>query len=806
MKNILLVFFLIPILSYSQVINFKQKIDNNNYISYKDVKLDDVIFKGDSIFGINKDEGKLYVSFDKGIAFNNVETNKFCNDCNFHSNQDKIFGVNFFFLKGSQIILHKNSKFYISSDWLNFKPINLSTITDVPTEIKIIQKEDPNYFLLNCFFVNDTYFITFSESDGYNYRNYYSKDLISWKQIPNPNNLALASNEGIKYHNKSLYLFTWDTKNKSIAYYSNDLGKSWIELSGLQYKYLEGLGNSSFKNIMIFNNKIYYENLYKPFVYNIEQRTTTALSSKFPEIKNPKIKDGDLYFVSMNKIWTYKNDSISELKIDYSKFKYIEDAVITEKYIVINGDKSLITSDLPEIEKNKVIATDIESKYVIEKANTNFNSDGIDRKLNKFVYQNQHSVMEKPIPLKITSSGNVISYTPYFKKSSFESKRYIVSSKVNNTTTTKQLHLVNAKSINMFTNQHTTYKIKDYDVYNGDSPYYDEYNRDCDFNLKTVSTEVKTTSSGKLINFFKVYYNETENCIDKLLYPIFERFEFKINGNIETFRIKTYQGGNDVFGFIAETQYKNNVYLFSYDLIQSKLTVTNLSELNTNNFYRLYLNDFTIKKIYRTSDNNNYVFFQFKDKILPLVLGINSKPFFVENFFMNAGIVDEFKFNGWSGDIIPLYADRSREIISFANFYSDNNEIDKLNSSIKVYNKNFDLTFEKNIVGTKITNIYKYKNQLIIGGFSIDKGYVGFPNPRILVIDLTTKKITYDKVILHKNGKVENISSDNNGNIEITTAIWSKNWNHSKNLDLDSYIIFDKLDEKGVFINDLFSK
>lgn len=804
MKKLFLILFIIPIITFSQVINFKKKIENDNYSTFKDVKLDDAIFRGDSIFGINKEEGKFYVSFDKGITFNSIETNKFCNDCNFRSNQDKVFGVNFFFLKGSQIILHKNSKFYISSDWLNFNPINLSTKADIPTEIKIIQKEDPNYYLLNCFFANDTYYLTFSGHNGYNYRNYYSKDLISWKQIPNPNNLALASNEGIKHHNKSLYLFTWDTKNKSTAYFTTDFGKNWRELTGLNYKYWESFENGSLNNIMIFNSKIYYQNVYEPFVYDIDKKTTISLSLNYPRIKHPKVKDDYLYFVSMNKIWTLKNDSISELKIDYSKFKFIEDAVITEKYIVLNGDKALITSHIPETEKNKILTTDLESKYVIEKTNTNFNADRFDRKLSKIVYQNEHSVMEKPIPLKKTSSGNVISYTPYFKKSSFESKRYIVSSKVNNITTTKQLHLVNAKSINMFTNKHTIYKIKDYDVYNGDSPYYDEYNRDCDFNLKTVSTEVKTTSSGKLINFFKVYYNETENCIDKLLYPIFERFEFNINGNIETFRIKTYRGGNEVFGFIAETEYKKNVYLFTYDLIQSKLMVTNLSELKTNNFYRLYLNDFTIKKIYRTSDNNNYVFFQFKEKIVPLVLGNNSKPFFVENSFMSAGIVDEFKFNGWSGDILPLYADTSKEIISFANYYSDNNEIDKLNSSIKVFNKNFDLTFEKNIVGTRITNIYKFKNQLIIGGFSIDKGYVGFPNPRILVIDLITKKITYDKVILHKNGKVENITSDNNGNIEITTAIWSKNWNHSKNLDLDSYIIFDRLDEKGVFMNDLF--
>lgn len=383
MKKVILFILIFTDCVKAQIIDFNIKVETEKYISYSQIKLDEMICKGDSIFGYNKDEGRFYSSFDKGITFNNIETNKFCNKCNFISNRDKVFGVNFFFLKGNNIIFRVKSKFYESNDWLNFHPINKNSKSDLPIEVQKIQKEDENYWLLNSFYVNDTYFLTFSGYNGSNYKNYYSKDLISWKEIPKPNNLAIASYEGIKYYNNSIFLFTWDTKNKSIAYYSSDFGKNWKELIGLHYKFSDGFGNASIQNIMIFNNKIYYENLitpYAPSIYDIEKKTTTSISSQYPFIKYPKIKDDYIYFTSKNKIWIYKNDSISELKIDYSKFKNIEDALITENYIVIDGIKSLVTNGLSEKEKNKYLAIDKESKYVQAKTITkedSSNSNGI---------------------------------------------------------------------------------------------------------------------------------------------------------------------------------------------------------------------------------------------------------------------------------------------------------------------------------------------------------------------------------------------------------------------------------------------
>jgi hypothetical protein len=554
----------------------------------------------------------------------------------------------------------------------------------------------------------------------------------------------------------------------------------------------------SISNIHFFNDKIFYENPRKPLIFDLKNNRYDEV--EFGNLVTSCVYNDNLYYTNYGnkKLMSFLN-AIDETNIEFEKpVSYICD--VYKNYIIVDGIKTIIKSNVEPKLLNELAKRNEESKYWVEKIQINSNSSNIDRKLSKLVYQNQHPVMDKLIPLEKTPNGNEISYSPYFTKSSFESKRYVVSSTIKNITTIKQIHLVNAKSINIFNNQYYTYKIKDYEV----APYYDGYNRDCDFNLKTVGTEGTSSSRGNGINFFKVQYNETENCIDKIIYPVMEIFEYPINGNIETFRIKSYKGGNEIFGFIAETEYKKNLYLFTYDIVNSKLQVTNLSGLVIKDYYRYNIKDCTLNKIFRTSDLNRYAFLQFRDKIVPLLIGKNPSPLFAENSVMNAGIVDEFKFNGWSGNIIPLYADTTKEIVSFANYYSDNNEIAKLNSTVNVYDKKLNLIFEKNIIGTKITSVYKYKNHLIIGGFSVDKGYVGFPNPRIIVVNMTTKNITYDKVILQKNGKVENISSDSNGNIEITTSIWSRNWNHSRNINTESFIIFDRLKENGQFENNLF--
>ncbi len=778
------------------VIDFKLKVERNNFIGYDKLELRQIVNKGDSIFGIDKNHGCVY-SFNKGLTFNKLDYTKNDNvdfnnvewyNENTHSTDFLSIGFdNIVFLKANKIILFNkiNRLFYESNDWNSFKKINSEKLFCYPSSLKITDNV--------CYFISDSSI-------------YKSLDFRTWEKISLPSFSSYAF--GIYCYKDELYLFCQNDKYENFiknGIFKNAVYKfhnnNWEKIIDL---YFNSYRDQSFKplyNIHFFNNKIYYENYNKSFVFNFK-------TNKYDEFGNARVltscvyKDSLFFTTNENKKIMSFFDLISETNIELSKAPSFT-CKINSEYLIIDGLKTIIRPNIDFKLKKELEQRNEESKYWVEKIQINSNSSEIDRKLSKLVYQNQHPVMDKLIPLEKTPNGNEISYSPYFTKSSFESKRYVVSSTIKNITTIKQIHLVNAKSINIFNNQYSTYKIKDYDV-RGHFPYYDEHNRDCDFNLKTVGTEGTTSSRGNGINFFKVQYNETENCIDKIIYPVMETFEYPINGNIETFRIKSYKGGNEIFGFIAETEYKKNIYLFTYDIVNSKLQVTNLSGLEIKDYYRYNIKDCTLYKIFRTSDLNRYAFLQFRDKIVPLLIGKNPSPLFAENSVMNAGVVDEFKFNGWSGNIIPLYADTTKEIVSFANYYSDNNEIAKLYSTIKVYDKKLNMIFEKIIIGTKITAIYKYNNHLIIGGFSVDKGYVGFPNPRIIVVNMTSKNITYDKVILQKNGKVENISSDSNGNIEITTSIWSRNWNHSRNINIESFIIFDRLEVNGQFKNNLF--
>jgi len=787
----------VKIIFSQAVIDFKIKVEPNNYIGYENLDLKQFVCKGDSIFGVDKNNGCVY-SFNKGVTFNKLDyTQKDNIDFSDHISEENVESKWYYaksldienklvFLKDGNVIIYneRSGLFYESKDWISFSVINTEKF--YPSSLNITDNV--------CYFISDSLI-------------YKSLDLRTWEKIPLPSFSSYAF--GIQYYKDELYLFCQNDKYENFiknGVFKNAVYKfhdnNWEKITDLNFNSYQDQSFKPLHNVHFFNNKIYYNNYGKSFVFNLK-------TNKYDDFGTAKVLTSCVYNDSLffttnenNKIMTFF-DVIHESNIELSKAPFFA-CEINSEYLIIDGKSTILRTKNDFTLKKELEQRNDESKYWVEKTVKNIDSEAIDRTLGKIVYHNQHPVIEKLIPLTRTANGREISYSPYFKKSSFESKRYIVSSTINSSTTFEQLKLVNEKSINIFNNESITYRVKDFDVYRGDSPYYDEYNRDCDFNLKTVGTDLETTSLGNKIIFFKANYNELENCIDKHVYHLMESFEYEINGNIETFKVKSYQGGNEVFAFIAETAYNKNVYLFTYDMINSKLQVNNLSKIYIKDYYKFNIKDCTISKVYRTIDKNIHVFLQFIDKLVPLTIKINSNPIFVENSVMNAGVVDDFKFGGWSGCIVPIYSDTSKTIIAYANYYSDNSDIAKLNSTIKVYDLNFNLIFEKTIVGLKITCIYKQKNHLIIGGFSVDKGYIGFPNPRVMVFNMSSKFVTYDKVLLQKNCKVDNITSDNNGNIEITTAIWSKNWNHSKNLFLDCYVIFDKLEENGKFKNNLF--
>ena len=92
-----------------------------------------------------------------------------------------------------------------------------------------------------------------------------------------------------------------------------------------------------------------------------------------------------------------------------------------------------------------------------------------------------------------------------------------------------------------------------------------------------------------------------------------------------------------------------------------------------------------------------------------------------------------------------------------------------------------------------------------MAGYTIEKGYVGYPNPRIIVINKNTKEVTYDEVIPQKNGSVLMLDFDEKCNVMITTTIYSSRWNYSKQFPIVPRIIIDRLNNDGKFENNLFN-
>ena len=370
MRNLITCFLLISFFSNAQIIQFKIKIEDNTASYYTNLKLNTIITKGDSIFGINP-EG-FYVSFDKGVNFKRANVKNICTACTELLDDTRNHSEQILFLKGDDIVVFNklNSKFYIATDWVNFNVINNKTKSDFPSVVQELEKQG-YYRLHNVLIADKTFIMAFSGGIGSKEKFFYSKDLSIWKEIIKPNNLNIAGYNGINFNNKSLYLFTWDKKNISIVYSSMDFGIKWTEVKGLHYKYWNGLDDLSLNSIRIFNNKIFYNNSNNNYLYDVKTQLTTPIEQDVNSY-SAKLKDDYLYFVSDNKILIYK-DSISELNIDYSKFKSIDEALISKDFIVINGQNLLLLKNGGQEIIDKIANKQKETEYVVFKNNENVN-------------------------------------------------------------------------------------------------------------------------------------------------------------------------------------------------------------------------------------------------------------------------------------------------------------------------------------------------------------------------------------------------------------------------------------------------
>ncbi|WP_395048867.1 LysM peptidoglycan-binding domain-containing protein [Flavobacterium sp.] len=531
--------------------------------------------------------------------------------------------------------------------------------------------------------------------------------------------------------------------------------------------------------ILVWNIITYSQNVIRHTVLNGETKysiskqygiTISELEKQNPQ-SIPDITVGLNLLIKRN---FPKTDKIVAKNLDS-----IARAEILQEYINTQGKSN--TSPIAQLK------TDIKETNPTPKAEIIKEKAQIKSKLGIQEFDSNNGDLRNAIPIDNTFENKIISYLPNFDGNSwgYRGRTYYIT--IGNTISTIQKK--GSHVTNIFTNEEFQFNEDDMD-------FTDSYNRDSDFSLRTIHIEKQTTSNGNRIIFKKLVFNATKNCLENQVYPLYETFEYKFNGNIETFEINSYKGGNSTFGFIAKSTYTKKNYLFVYQTTFKKLKIYDLSTLNITNKNIYNVNNCSIHSII---DDN--VFLQFGDKILPVIIKTDIGKV-LENSQIRLGGYDETL--GWLGNIFSLWDKSQKQLKGFVNVFPEQFNIKNLNYKVKLYDKQFNLVWESTLSDIKITDIHESNGYLIIGGFTLSKGYVGFANPRIVVINKATKQITYDNVIPLKYGEINNISSDINGNIELTIDIWNVKLNGYKHDYLVPKIILDELDSNGKFVNNLF--
>jgi hypothetical protein len=797
MKKIILLIFVLSKSLKAQIIDFKIKVETEKYTSYSNVKLDEMICKGDSIFGYNKDDGHFFSSFDKGITFNSVNTKNMGATIDFMSNQNYNYGKSIFFLKGKDIVIYANKKYFISKDWRNFSSINNKSKSDFPSIIKQLEDNDENYGLENTQILDDKFILTFCSYLGVNYKVFYSKDLINWNEIQKPNNLRIVGN-GIKFYKNSLYLFTWDDKKKkSVVHTSSDFGKNWETINEFEFKFENDY--DSFRNIIFFNDKIFYENLYKPFVYDIKTKITMALNLSNGWVRFPKTNNDFLYFTNDNLIKIYK-DSLTTLNIDYSFIKNqfkLNDALITDNFIIINGEKAFLTKSISSEDTWKLYKRNEDSKFVIAKElpTTNY------QYLNKYdiiLYADElknYKYNIKRFKNTISNNSSILSLTFGFPSNGFMNSygNHLFSTNKNEGTS-------NAS----FDNLISYYQQKQIGIFNGN---------------QVKNNTMYFTYHGK----DRIEINEL-TLLDNNVKPINKRynlpyeFELKNNENIETYKLNGLTVGNEISAFLGMSLYSLKTFLFIYDYKKNtnsnyrKIDLTKVTSLIDNTVGKAGKNiclnfrgskdgailNFNIYSISSIIQNENYIYIflvsEKMDWVLPICIDkSNYSVTLKNNSFFNIG---NFEYNRTMEEATNTggyqYLPFSKE---FINHYKQEN-----NNKLDVYNKNMDKVWSTVVNDIDIKHINEVENYLIIGGSTKNSGYKGFSNPKVIVIDKITRKICYSKVIPKKYASVQSVKLDSDRNV-----IFSIGTSDVTDISFNPLVIIDKLDKNGKFVNDLFT-
>lgn len=790
-------------LLYSQtVIDFKLKVEKNNFSGYEKLDLVQSVCKGDSIFGIDQKIGCV-VSFDKGLTFQKIDflqqniselNNKdwhyeISNSISERQNSRKNI-----FLKDSNLILFDktNRVFYESNNWKTFSRINTGKMCNIPDEV--YQKKDYQYNSV-YFFNKECYFVY--ENNNSHFSIFKSTNFKNWEKLILPKCLDFYN---LKSYKNDLYLFTNIEKNKNVLYkYSDGI---WKLIEGFSFKTWGGMEKESIDNINFFNDKVFYQNS-KPFIFNL--KTNKYENFEISSVLTSSVYNDHLFYMLYDnkKVFTFF-DSNNETNIELPKIPmYI--CEVYENFLLIDGVKVITRPNIEFKFKNELEQRDKESKYWVVKSDDKSSLNTTTSSLSNYNVILYADPVEKEYRYNLKSFKNTISNDKSILSIMFGVPTDGFTDSYGN-------HIISidryGKKVSDLYPQFY-YNQKEIDIY------------DCNSNLDQLNSIYFSYRSDGFIELNEIKLENGTDLPKITQDKIPNQFELKSNnGEIETFQTGVVKLGNGIAGFLAESTYDNKTYLFiseyksaikyrKIDLTKISSSFINLGITATHGICLKYkgnkngasyeTNFYSISNIIQ-NDNYIYVFLKAVNGEFVLPITINKLDYSVKiksNSFFNRGkyletnrIINEEIFSGEY-----FYLPFSKE---FVNCYKVNDEI-----KLDVYNKNIEKSWSTTLNDIEIKYINEFENFIIIGGFTKNSGYKGFPNPKIMIVNKMTQKISYSKVIAKKNAMVQTINLDSNNNIVISIGgIVS----YGEDYSFYPQIIVDKLNTDGKFVNELFIK
>lgn len=305
-------------------------------------------------------------------------------------------------------------------------------------------------------------------------------------------------------------------------------------------------------------------------------------------------------------------------------------------------------------------------------------------------------------------------------------------------------------------------------------------------------------------------------------YRIKDLFELNEDGNINSYNVGKMVVGNGIGAFMGTDQLDKEKYLFLHDFSDSdpltKIDIStatfNIRQLQNTLLFsgsvktKNGINQYIDEPIWLQSIINNYahtyVFFSTNDgrALIPIQINKDGSANVFSDRLLNSNRKTDTKYSIEKISRSAIhYMPYSQGFLN--HYYADN--VNQEKATVEYFDKSFNPIFKTDVEGIMIQHAYESGNYIILGGYTETKGYRGYQNPRIIVLDKNTRQITYDKVIPKKNYQVDFMTTTNEGNILFSLGTPCCKTNYDTDKQLEPQVIIDSLSKSGTFANDLFS-